>query len=342
MNLDIFTPLFSHQDNRLEKLGNPLSELEQVIDWERFRQILETAHHKERKSNAGAPVKDVVMMFKGLVIQNLYGLSDEQLEYQIEDRRSFQYFLGLSKHQRAPDQKTFWAFKNRLSELKLIESLFEQFSNQLNKAGYTARKGQIIDASLVPAPIQRNSRKDNEKIKVGDVPNDWSEPKLRQKDTDAKWTKKNGKSHYGYKNHIEIDNDKKLIRKYKITDASVHDSNVFEELLDSSNSSKDLWADSAYRSQEKEAFLKEEGYRSKVQRKGYKNKPLMQREQQGNRTRSKVRSRVEHIFGAQSNLRKKAIRSIGLVRANTEIGMMNLVYNMRRLCFLERMSVPGV
>ena len=342
MNLDIFTPLFSHQDNRLEKLGNPLSELEQVIDWERFRQILETAHHKERKSNAGAPVKDVVMMFKGLVIQNLYGLSDEQLEYQIEDRRSFQYFLGLSKHQRAPDQKTFWAFKNRLSELKLIESLFEQFSNQLNKAGYTARKGQIIDASLVPDPIQRNSRKDNEKIKVGDVPNDWSEPKLRQKDTDAKWTKKNGKSHYGYKNHIEIYNDKKLIRKYKITDASVHDSNVFEELLDSSNSSKDLWADSAYRSQEKEAFLKEEGYRSKVQRKGYKNKPLTQREQQGNRTRSKVRSRVEHIFGAQNNLRKKAIRSIGLVRANTEIGMMNLVYNMRRLCFLERMSVPGV
>ena len=342
MNLDIFTPLFSHQDNRLEKSGNPLSELEQVIDWERFRQILETAHHKERKSNAGAPVKDVVMMFKGLVIQNLYGLSDEQLEYQIEDRRSFQCFLGLSKHQRAPDQKTFWAFKNRLSELKLIESLFEQFSNQLNKAGYTARKGQIIDASLVPAPIQRNSRKDNEKIKVGDVPNDWSEPKLRQKDTDAKWTKKNDKSHYGYKNHIEIDNDKKLIRKYKITDASVHDSNVFEELLDSSNSSKDLWADSTYRSQEKEAFLKEEGYRSKVQRKGYKNKPLTQREQQGNRTRSKVRSRVEHIFGAQSNLRKKAIRSIGLVRANTEIGMMNLVYNMRRLCFLERMSVPGV
>jgi len=342
MNLDIFTPLFSHQDNRLEKLGNPLSELEQVIDWERFRQILETARHKERKSNAGAPAKDVVMMFKGLVIQNLYGLSDEQLEYQIEDRRSFQCFLGLGKHQRAPDQKTFWAFKNRLSELKLIESLFEQFSSQLNQAGYTARKGQIIDASLVPAPIQRNSRKDNKKIKVGDVPNDWSEPKRRQKDTDAKWTKKNGKSHYGYKNHIEIDNDKKLIRKYKITDASVHDSNVFEELLDSSNSSKDLWADSAYRSQEKEAFLKEEGYRSKVQRKGYKNKPLTQREQQGNHTRSKVRSRVEHIFGAQSNLRKKAIRSIGLVRANTEIGMMNLVYNMRRLCFFERTSVPGV
>jgi IS5 family transposase len=342
MNLDIFNPLFNLQDNRLEKLGNPLVELEQAIDWEGFRQILETAQHKERKSNAGAPAKDVVMMFKGLVIQNLYGLSDEQLEYQIEDRRSFQSFLGLSKHQRAPDQKTFWAFRNRLSALELIESLFEQFSSQLNNAGYLARKGQIIDASLVPAPIQRNSREENGKIKEGDAPDEWSEPKRRQKDTDARWTKKNGKSHYGYKNHIEIDNGKKLIRKYKITDASVHDSNIFEELLDSSNSNKDVWADSAYRSQEKEAKLKASGYRSKVQRKGCKNKPLTDREQQGNRTRSKVRSRVEHIFGAQSNLRKKAIRSIGIVRANTEIGMMNLVYNMRRFCFLERVGSPGV
>jgi IS5 family transposase len=342
MNFDIFNPLFDHQDNRLKQLGNPLTELEQVIDWEGFRQLLETAHHKERKSNAGAPAKDVVMMFKGLIIQNLYGLSDEQLEYQIEDRRSFQCFLGLSKHQRAPDQKTFWAFRNRLSELKLIESLFEQFSSQLNKAGYLARKGQIIDASIVPVPIQRNSRKENGNIKAGDTPNDWAEPKRRQKDTDARWTQKNGKSHYGYKNHIEIDNDKKLIRKYQVTDASVHDSRVFEELLDSSNSSKDVWADSAYRSQEKEARLKEVGYRSKVQRKGCKNKPLTQREQQGNRTRSKVRSRVEHIFGAQSNLRKKAICSIGIVRANTEIGMMNLIYNMKRLCFLERVSAPGI
>ena len=123
-----------------------------------------------------------------------------------------------------------------------------------------------------------------------------------------------------------------MIRKYQITDASVHDGTVFEELLDGT--------DSAYRSKEKETALEGNGYRSKVQRKGKRNKPLSQREQDGNRTRSKIRSRVEHVFGAQSNIRRKAIRSIGQLRAATEIGMMNLVYNMRRLCFLERVTAP--
>ena len=168
------------------------------------------------------------------------------------------------------------------------------------------------------------------------MPEDWSENKRRQKDTDARWTKKNGKSHYGYKNHVQADHENKLIRAFNVTDASVHDSQVFEELLDSTNTSKDVWADSAYRSKEQEARLKQKGYRSHVQRKGSRNKPLSERERQGNRTRSKVRSRVEHVFGAQSALRQKAIRCIGVVRARTEIGLMNLVYNMRRLCFLER------
>ena len=338
MTFDIFDPLFEFQDSRLARLGNPLLELEDRIDWEGFRPLLNQLHQKSRKNKAGAKPRDVVMMFKGLVIQNLYGLSDDQLEYQIEDRRSFQRFLGLRTHQRAPDAKTFWLFKNGLSEQNLVEQLFAQFSEQLNRSGYVARKGQIIDASLIPVPVQRNSRDENAQIKQGDISEDWEGNKRNQKDTQARWTKKNGKSHYGYKNHISVDNKHKLIRQYQTTDSSVHDSNVFEVLLDPGNTSKDVWADSAYRSKEKEAHLKENGYRSKVQRKGYKNQTLSAREQQGNHRRSKVRSRVEHIFGAQSNLRRKAIRSIGMIRAHTEIGMMNLVYNLRRLCFLERAS----
>lgn len=336
MTLDIFDPLFELQDNRLNDLGNPLVELAQTVDWEGFRTLLMRVYQKERKSTAGAKPKDVVMMFKGLVLQNLYGLSDDQLEYQIEDRRSFQRFLGLAKHQSAPDAKTFWAFRNRLTKLKLMEALFDRFSCQLSQAGFIARKGQIVDASIIPAPVQRNCREENIRIKQGDVPDDWSENKRCQKDTDARWTKKNGRSYYGYKNHIQVDNDNKLIRKYQTTDASVHDSNVFEELLDPTNTNKSVWADSAYRSEEKEANLKKKGYRSQVQRKGKQNQPLSQRERQGNRTRSKVRSRVEHVFGSQTDLRKKAIRCIGLARTHTEIGLMNLVYNMRRLCFLQR------
>jgi len=340
MMRDIFDPLFDLQDTRLAQLGNPFVELDRCVDWEAFRALLEQTHAKERKSNAGAHAKDVVMMFKGLVIQNLYGLSDDQLEYQIEDRRSFQHFLGLNKHQRSPDAKTFWAFRNRLTELKLIEALFEQFSRQLNKAGYIARKGQIIDATVVSVPIQRNKKEENKKIKDGDVPEDWSDNKRRQKDTQARWGMKHGKSHFGYKNHIEVDNAHKLIRKYATTDARIHDSNVFDELLDSSNTNKDVWADTAYRSKKKEGSLKEKNYRSKIHRSGHPNKPLTTLEKRGNRTRSRTRCRVEHVFGAQSDLRAKAMRCIGLARSCTEIGMMNLVYNMRRFCFLKRVSTP--
>ena len=335
---DIFDPLFDLQDARLKKLGNPFEELQHLINWEIFRPVLNSVYQKERKSNAGAKPKDVVMMFKGLVVQNLYGLSDDQLEYQIEDRRSFQGFLGINKHERAPDAKTFWAFREKLTTLNLVEILFESFSLELNQAGYIARKGQIIDASFVPVPRQHNKRSENEAIKEGNLPADWSDNKSRQKDTDARWTKKNGKSTFGFKNHIQVDHQNKLIRDYAVTDASVHDSNVFEELLDESNTSKEVWADSAYRSEEKEKWLKKEGYRSRIQRKGRRNKLLTKWEQQGNRTRSKVRSRVEHIFGAQCNYRIKAIRSIGIARAKMNIGLMNLTYNLKRFCFLQRSS----
>ncbi len=335
---DLFGSIFDLQDNRLDKLGNPLLALDETIEWNRFRKTLNRISKKQTKGAAGAKPKDVVMMFKGLVIQNLYGLSDDQLEYQIEDRRSFQRFLGLSNHQRSPDAKTFWAFRNRLSELNLANKLFDELSKQLAKAGYVARKGQIVDASIIPSPIQRNTREENSQIKQGDIPDDWEDNKRRQKDVEARWTKKHGKNHYGYKNHINVDNKNKLIRSFDVTDASVHDSNVFEELLDPDNSSADVWADSAYRSQEKEGSLAERGYRSKVHRKGKRGKPLSERSKKANTKKSKVRCRVEHVFGSQRDLRKKAIRSIGIMRARTEIGMMNIVYNMRRLCFLERVS----
>lgn len=338
MNLDLFDPLFALQDQRLSALGNPLEGLKQAVDWEAFRPLLMKVHEKDRKTLAGAKPKDVVMMFKGLLLQNLHGLSDDQLEYQIEDRRSFQRFLGLSKHQSAPDAKTFWGFRNRLTELKLIDELFSHFDRQLNQAGLIARKGQIIDASIVAAPTQRNRRDENQRIKQGDVPEDWDEAKRREKDTDARWTKKHGRSHFGYKNHIQVDNDHKLIRQFQTTDAAVHDSQVFDELLDESNTNKSVWADSAYRSQEQEEKLKAAGYRSQIQRKGCRNRPLSQQEREGNQTRSRVRCRVEHVFGSQTDLRKKAVRCIGKARAHTEIGLMNLVYNMRRFCFLTRTS----
>jgi IS5 family transposase len=252
---------------QLDAGGDPLPKLKKLVDWERFRPELEAVRDKEHKSNAGRKPFDVVLMFKVLVLQSLYNLSDEKIEFQIRDRISFMRFLDLSLGDAVPDEKTIWLFREQLTEAGLIKRLFEEFDAFLGEKGFSARKGQIIDASIVEAPRQRNSREENRQIKEGQTPQDWSEHKKRQKDTDARWTKKNGQNHYGYKNHINVDVKHKLIRDYEVTPASVHDSQVFEELLDEDNSSRDVWADSAYRSEEKLKGLKERNYREHLQRK---------------------------------------------------------------------------
>ncbi len=136
-----------------------------------------------------------------------------------------------------PDAKTVWLYREQLSQAGLIEALFEDFDGCLTSQGYQAMGGQIIDASIVAVPIQRNCRADNAQIKQGEIPKDWADKpaRRRQKDTNARWTKKHGKSHYGYKNHVNIDRQHKLVRRYRVTDASVHDSQVVDDLLTSDN-----------------------------------------------------------------------------------------------------------
>ena len=317
--------------DKLDKSGDPLRQLNDVIDWECFRPTLLYIHEKERKSNAGAKPYDVVMMFKILVVQSLYNLSDDAVEYQIMDRISFMRFLGLSLGDRVPDAKTIWLFREQLTEAKLVKKLFGQFDEFLRSSGFAAQKGQIIDASIISAPKQRNSRDENKRIKKGEIPEEWDSVKLRQKDTDARWTKKMGKNYYGYKNHINIDVKNKLIRDYAVTDAATHDSQVFDDLLDDSNSNRDVFADSAYRSKERLKELSERGFRDRVQRKGCRHKKLTEREIRGNHTRSKTRCRIEHVFGVQAMMAGDLIlRTIGIIRARVKIGLRNLTYNMFR------------
>lgn len=322
--------------DKIEHKGDPLQDLSAVVDWEAFRPGLESAREKERKSNAGRKPFDVVMMFKILILQSLYNLSDEEAERQVLDRLSFMRFLGLGLGEDVPDATTVWRFRESLSSQGLTKKLFDQFEEYLKSRGYEARKGQIIDASLVSAPRQRNTKEENERIKKGEAPGEWKPAKRRQKDTEARWTKKNGRSYFGYKNHVSVDVKHKLIRDYQVTDAAVHDSRVLEELLDEDDTSRDVWADSAYRSVEKLEGLKERGFREHIQRKGYRNRPLSGWEKQGNRTRARIRARVEHVFGVQFQMAKDlVVRTIGLVRARTKIGLRNLAYNIRRFVTLE-------
>lgn len=331
------TGLFDWQ-TRFEQLnngGDPLVKLNEVVNWELFRNDLQQVRDKARKSNAGRKPFDVVLMFKVLILQSLYNLSDDAIEFQIRDRLSFMRFLNLTLGDVVPDAKTVWLFREQLTEAEMIKPLFDRFDDFLRKNGFSARKGQIVDASIVPAPRQRNSRDENKQIKDGQIPDDWSDNKRRQKDTDARWTKKNGKNYFGYKNHIQVDAKNKLIREYAVTEASTHDSQVFEKLLDEDNSSRDVWADSAYRSKDALDKLKQEGFREHLQRKGCRHKKLTEREKRGNHTRSKVRSRVEHVFGVQAQRAGSLIlRAIGLMRATTKIGLRNLAYNIDRFCLL--------
>ena len=328
----------------LDAKKDPLVENNAVVPWEEFRPVLERVWRKpegDRKSRAGRKPMDAVLMFKTLVLSALYNLSDDQIEYQVRDRLSFMRFLGLGLGDRVPDAKTVWLYREALAQAGKVEVVFALFDGHLARQGYIARGGQIPDASIVPVPRNHNKREENAAIKAGETPEGWAdEPAMRsQKDVDARWTKKHGKSHYGYKNHVNVDRMHKLVRRYHVTDAAVHDSQVVEKLLTRGNTGSGVWADAAYRSAEIETTLKAKGLTSHIHRKGKRGKPLTEPAKASNRTKSSVRVRVEHIFGAQANdMGGTLVRTIGLARAKAKIGMKNLAFNMRRLVQLRRLD----
>ncbi len=249
------------------------------------------------------------------------------------------------------DKHVAW-FREQIKALGLMETLFARFHEQLAAQGYAAKAGQMIDATFVEIPRQRNTREENAEIKAGATPAAWQHEdkedkedkeiknKLRQKDVDARWAKKNLENHYGYKNHINADQGNKLVQSYAVTAASVHDSQVFEVLLDQAQNEagekRAIYADSAYRSQQKESALQEMRIESQICEKGTKSAPLSEAQKDSNHAKSKIRSRVEHVFGAQAQMGGHIVRTIGLLRAKVKIGMMNLVYNMVRLGQLIR------
>jgi transposase, IS5 family len=327
---------------KLTEMGDPLVGLKEQIDWESFRPRLNVVYEKARKSNAGAKPIDVVLMFKILVLQQLNNLSDDRIKYQIRDRLSFMRFLGLQLESRVPDAKTIWLFRERLKELNLVDELFVKLHEQLAMRGYIARAGQMIDATFVEVPRQRNTREENAGIKAGVPPEAWDEKpaKRSQKDVDARWAKKNEEKHYGYKNHVNADEANKLVQSYAVSNAAVHDSQVFEELLDQTvdadGEKRRIYADSAYRSIEREETLVADGFESQIHEKGTRGHPLTDAQKASNRIKSRTRARVEHVFGAQHAMGGHIVRTIGLARAKVKIGMMNLVYNMKRLIQLIR------
>jgi transposase, IS5 family len=343
-----YQPSFFDEADRFEalnRLKDPLVELKRYIDFEFFRPQLCAVFARAKLSAAGRKPYDVVLMFKILILQRLYKLSDEQAEFQINDRRSFMRFLGLNLGSTVPDFSTVWRFREALTEAQAIKPLFDSFTLKLEQQGVITKVGTIVDASFVEVPRQRNTREENEQVKSGEVPESWKQQahKLSQKDLDARWTKKNEQSYYGFKNHVRTDAESVIITDYAVTDAAVHDSQVLEELIGADNKGESLFADSAYRSAATEEQLAEQGISSYVHEKASRNKPLTTMQQEFNRLKSTVRCRIEHIFGCVENsMGGPELEYIGLARISTGIGLSNLAYNLRRYAQLIRLGRVAV
>jgi len=329
--------------DKLSEIGNPLDKISLVVDFEIFRDALEAGVlNSDKKNNAGAKPFDVVMMFKILILQRYYGLGDTQVEYQILDRLSFKKFLCLESGDKVPDEKTVWAFRERLTRQGLVEVLFELFRKHLEEKNLIVNEGKMIDASFTVAPRQRNTREENQKIKEGKGGELWNDKpnKKRHKDTDARWTKKGGETFFGYKNHAKVDTKSKFIDKYAVTDASVHDSQPLDDLLTEDDKDQDLHADSAYTGQDQEKVMSKYEVINKVNEKGYRNKPLTEDQKSRNREKSRTRARVEHVFGfMEQSMNGLSLKSVGIVRASGIIGLINLTYNLFRYEQVVRLNI---
>ena len=301
-------------DSRLRELsakGDDLERISALVDFEVFRLDLVRAVPRSDGTKGGRPAFDPVLMFKILLLQAMHGLSDERTEYLIKDRLSFMRFLGLGLSEAVPDANTIWTFREALKRANAVDALFHRFDVTLKGTGYLAMGGQIIDATIVAAPKQRNTEAERAAIKQGEIPAGWIKKpaKLRQKDRDARWTVKFSKAKpredgtpqvdiavpsFGYKNHISIDRRHGLIRGWTATHAAAHDGARLEDVLDAGNTASDVWADTAYRSTKNETMLARRGLVSRIHRKKPKGRPMPERTRRANARKSAVRSKVEH------------------------------------------------
>ncbi len=269
--------------NKLSRLGDTLEQLNAIVNWHIFKPVLDAAIPRVRNPLGGRPPMDNLLMFKILVIKRLYNLSYDQTEYQINDRLSFRRFLGLDFGDTVPDAKTIWLYEDMLSHNEAGKALFEMFSHAIEQEGYITRAGSIVDATFIEAPKRKNTKEQREKLKNGEVPEEWVDEehpqKLMQRDTDATWTKKGNEAHFGYKDTVKVDTDSKLILDFEITTASVNDKKAAEGIFDENDNV--AYGDSAYPTLD-------------ITR----NHPLTEEQKENNRQKAKIRCRVEHIFAA--------------------------------------------
>ena len=275
--------LFSLNDHLevLSQSADPLETLVAVVDFESFRALLAERLGYGDRPQGGRPPFDAVLMFKILILQTYHNLSDAKTEFYVRDRITWMRFLGFNLGDTTPDENTIRHFRNRLIETETLPVLMKTFEQQLEGKGYLPMGGQIVDASLVPAPKQRNTTGENAAIKEGKSAREiWPDQanKAAQKDVDARWTVEIGgkirrrpdgslprqisQPKYGYKAHHSIDVMFGFIRKSEVTSATVYDGKLLERIVDFNNTASGVWGDRAYPSAKNKKWLVENGFRS--------------------------------------------------------------------------------
>jgi len=320
----------------------PLMRVGKIIEWRLFEPEVMGSVEREVKGPGGRPRFDPLLMFKVLVLQRLHDLSDDATSFQITDRHSFRAFLGLTAADAVPDGQTIADFREVLVGNQSFERLFHLFLDHLQKRHGLGlgKEGVMIDATFVEVPRQRNNRDQNAQIKAGEVPREFAgNPKVgAHKDCDARWTKKNHETFYGYKDHVKVDVADKLILGGVTTPANVHDSQPVQGLIKEGD--RVVYADSAYSSAKIASELADRQVEAQICEQGTRTAALTQEQRDSNREKSRVRSRVEHVFAQMTgSMRALRQRCIGMKRNDACIKLTNLVYNMLRFEQIKRLAI---
>ena len=361
MNLFYTDMDLARNEEKRKAIKDTLSDLKESTPWDIFLPIMKKAFQKKPpKAPGGRPAFSMIIMLKILILQRVYNLSDDQMEYQILDRNSFKDFLDLKADASVPDAKTIWYYRNQLAQNKYDLELFKAFHDYLEKTGKIVKQGVLVDASFVEVPKAHFTKEEKEEMQSQESSEEGSDsegnqqkteekpqepPKTpqeihrqRQMDRDARWTQKHGKSYFGYKNHVKVDVKSKLVTGYKVTPASVNDSPVLPDLIKpASEKGQEVYADKGYTSDNNSVYLKANKMKDRILKKAARGRPLTESEKLHNKELSKIRARVEHVFGFMENsMNGMRQRAKGLTRISFITGTMNLTYNIMRYEYLCR------
>jgi IS5 family transposase len=314
-----------------------------MISWSRVEKLLKDRLGRSNETTAGAKSYPAIQMFKILLLQQWYGLSDQETERAVLDRISFTLFVGLSLEESVPDHTTICRFRNILVEKKLLQPLLEEINRQMEKQAKLIKKGVAVDASIISSAARPRKQVDIETV-VCDREEGESACPAQVKvsvsyshDRDAAWTKKGKSFHYGYKAHTSVDADTGLILSAHATPANYSDTGELKSLVKGSclPAKSRVYADKGYTSAGNRELLKRHKCKDGIMNRAYRNKPLTDRERKRNKLISKRRYIVERVFGTLKQHYGMARASyLGTLKVQGELLLSSLAYNIKRALFL--------